>query len=414
MPESASRMPNARPTVVSTGGQPRLTPDTRPAEDSTEGAIRGSTAANAPDSPGTPCCTITGLDAGSATASARVTTTGEVFAFVVSDRRLFGSLNVGQAVSANFKTGQASLDGRSSCCAIVRGSPGSAQTRSQSTSQSSVPGGVVVPGNINRPALSNPDIAGEQEPLQYVIHDRSSEVTARFQNVGTEIPADSSAMSPRPSWYVDGQVRQPDDAGNFGVHLGRPAWPTLAERSYTAKFTLPRGSHQIRAVMQVMPGEQNPANNAATIPVTSGEAELSAQYDEEFINNGDAGSYWRFRFWAQNSGDIPATCGLRLDFYDRSGFQDPNAEEPWHLRATVTDDVTVASGAKSEYFFVQLRYNGTFSDPTHLPQPPHQYRFVLSVDQANVVVEANKANNTLEDKTLRAGADTLKWGKNPW
>jgi hypothetical protein len=273
---------------------------------------------------------------------------------------------------------------------------------------------VVVPGVIHSPTSSNPDIAGEQQPLQYVIKDRSSEVTARFQNVGAAIPADPSATSPQPTWYVDGQVRQPDNAGNFGVHIGRPAWATLAERSYTAKFTLPRGSHQVRAVMPVMPGEQNPANNAATIPVTAGEAELSAQYDEKFIDNGETGSYWRFRFWAQNSGDIPATFGARLDFYDRSGFQDPNAEEPWHLKATVADNVTVASGEKSEYFFVQLRYNGTFSDPTHLPQPPHQYRFVLNVDQASVIVEENKANNTFEDKTLRAGADSLKWGKNPW
>ena len=410
------------------------------------------------------CCSITSIDQKRGVVSAKENATGRAFQFQVGDGKLLGSLRLGQAAYANFKTNQVSLDGRTACCSLLSGSTGSSARLPESGGQqpgarptaaskggqqpqptpdirptegttggairgltaaknpgsgssggeASVPGGVVVPGNVTPPVLPYPDIEGEQEPLQYVVKNRSSLVTARFQNVGAEIPVDFSALDPRPTWYVDGQIRQPDDASTFGVHHGRPAWPTLAERSYTAKFTLPQGSHQVRAVMQVMPGERNPANNAATIPVTSGEAELSAQYDEKFVDHGDSGSYWRFRFWTQNTGDIPATCGMRLDFYDRSGFQDPNVEEPWSLKATVTDNIKVAAGGKSEYFFVQLRYNGTFSDPTQLPQPPHQYRFVLKVDEANVVVEENKANNTLEDKTLRAGANSLKWGKNPW
>jgi hypothetical protein len=428
-PESKSTV---KPTAASKGGEPQPTPDTRLPEGTTEGAIRGLTAATPPASAPVPagqaCCAITGLDVGSGTASARAAAMGQTFTFTVGDRKLLGSLKIGQPVYANFKTNQVSLDGRNACCSIVSGPSGGAQTRSQSTSQGppqtssssgggiSVPGGVVAPGSVNRPVLPYPDIAGEQEPMQYVVRNRSSVVSARFQNIGAEIPGDSTAMDPRPTWYVNGQARPPDDAAISVVRRGRPAWPTLAERSYTANFTLPQGSHQVRAVMPVMPGEQNPANNAATIPVTSGEAELAAQYDEKFIDSGDAGSYWRFRFWAQNTGDIPATCGMRLDFYDRSSFQnpDPNKQEPWNLKGTVTDTITVAPGGKSEYFFVQLRYNGFFSDPTKLPQAARQYRFALTVDEGNVVVEENKANNKLEDLTLRAGADSLNWGKNPW
>jgi len=266
-----------------------------------------------------PCCRIQSLDRATGVVTALDAASGRTFQFSVRDPKLVASLQVGQGVYANFKSNQVSLDSRTACCAILsvsaasggrtpesqspkpsappataagtstsRPPPPTPDTRPaegttegairESTSsgsnggQVSTPGGTAVPGIVHPPVLSNPDIAGEQQPLQYVIHDRSSEVIARFQNIGAEIPADSSAMSPRPTWYVDGQVRQPDDAGTFGVHIGRPAWPTRGERSYAAKFTLPRGSHQLRAVMQVMPGEQNPANNAATIPVMSGEA----------------------------------------------------------------------------------------------------------------------------------------------
>lgn len=51
MPESGSQQPGARPTVASKGGQqPQPTPDIKPTEDTTEGAIRGSTAAKTPTS----------------------------------------------------------------------------------------------------------------------------------------------------------------------------------------------------------------------------------------------------------------------------------------------------------------------------------------------------------------------------
>src|SRR6267378_2173564 len=43
-----------------------------------------------------PCCTITGLDATAATATAREDSTGRTFVFKVAEARLFASLRVGQ------------------------------------------------------------------------------------------------------------------------------------------------------------------------------------------------------------------------------------------------------------------------------------------------------------------------------
>lgn len=69
--------------------------------------------------PGQPCCDITSIDAATGTVAARVNATGQPFQFMVKDSALVRSLKVGQGVYANFKTRQASVNGKDVCCQIV-------------------------------------------------------------------------------------------------------------------------------------------------------------------------------------------------------------------------------------------------------------------------------------------------------
>lgn len=66
-----------------------------------------------------PCCNIIAINVAQATAVAR-DKAGKSFQFQVKDRALLKSLRVGQAVSADFATGQVTVSGIAPCCAIVR------------------------------------------------------------------------------------------------------------------------------------------------------------------------------------------------------------------------------------------------------------------------------------------------------
>lgn len=66
-----------------------------------------------------PCCSITAIDARMGIVSAKVNASGAAFQFRVTDSKLLVGLHVGQAVYANFTTKQASLDGKTMCCAIT-------------------------------------------------------------------------------------------------------------------------------------------------------------------------------------------------------------------------------------------------------------------------------------------------------
>jgi pimeloyl-ACP methyl ester carboxylesterase len=68
----------------------------------------------------TPCCTVTAIDARTATAAARRNATGQTFEFRAADAKLILSLKVGQPVYANFITKQVSLDGKAVCCQIIQ------------------------------------------------------------------------------------------------------------------------------------------------------------------------------------------------------------------------------------------------------------------------------------------------------
>ena len=69
----------------------------------------------------TPCCGIVGIDLATGIVTAKVTATGYHFEFRVTNQRTLASLKVGQGVYANFAGKQASIDGRTSCCAITSG-----------------------------------------------------------------------------------------------------------------------------------------------------------------------------------------------------------------------------------------------------------------------------------------------------
>lgn len=68
-----------------------------------------------------PCCGIVGIDGATGIVTARVTATGYLFEFRVTNARTLATLKVGQGVYANFAGKQASLDGRTSCCTITSG-----------------------------------------------------------------------------------------------------------------------------------------------------------------------------------------------------------------------------------------------------------------------------------------------------
>jgi hypothetical protein len=66
-----------------------------------------------------PCCSITAINAQTATVSAKVNATGATFQFKVANAKMLSGVKVGQGVYANLNTKQVSLDGRSACCTIA-------------------------------------------------------------------------------------------------------------------------------------------------------------------------------------------------------------------------------------------------------------------------------------------------------
>lgn len=69
------------------------------------------------------CCSITGVERGTGVISAKVNASNQAFQFKMNNAKTLATVRVGQAVYANFRTGQVSLDGRTQCCTIVTGRP---------------------------------------------------------------------------------------------------------------------------------------------------------------------------------------------------------------------------------------------------------------------------------------------------
>src|SRR3989442_7426317 len=66
-----------------------------------------------------PCCSITNIDARTGVVTAQDRTTGHTFQFTASPAVL-QQMKVGQAVYANFKTNQVSLNNIAPCCNITK------------------------------------------------------------------------------------------------------------------------------------------------------------------------------------------------------------------------------------------------------------------------------------------------------
>lgn len=66
-----------------------------------------------------PCCSVTAVDTATGVVSAKVNATGATFQFKVANAAQLKALRVGQGVYANLSAKQVSLDGKTSCCAIV-------------------------------------------------------------------------------------------------------------------------------------------------------------------------------------------------------------------------------------------------------------------------------------------------------
>jgi hypothetical protein len=65
------------------------------------------------------CCSVTAWNVKTGIASARVTASGQVFEFSVSNPAYRSRIKTGVAIYANFANKQVSLDGRTACCAIT-------------------------------------------------------------------------------------------------------------------------------------------------------------------------------------------------------------------------------------------------------------------------------------------------------
>ena len=77
------------------------------------------------------CCGITTIDAKTQTVTAKETKTGRTFQFQVADAKTLGSLKVGQAVHADFKTMKVSVrpNAAEPCCNIVNVRPAATPVR---------------------------------------------------------------------------------------------------------------------------------------------------------------------------------------------------------------------------------------------------------------------------------------------
>jgi hypothetical protein len=81
-------------------------------------AIRGASATPPAAGPA-PCCTVISVDMRTGVMSAREESSGRTFEVKSDNPRLMDQIRPGQGIYANFKTNQASLDGKTACCKIL-------------------------------------------------------------------------------------------------------------------------------------------------------------------------------------------------------------------------------------------------------------------------------------------------------
>ncbi len=108
----------AAAVAFESGVAPASARQTTTTHKATTAAAPKATTAVAAAAPANPCCSITAINASTGIVTARVTATGQTFTFAAGGSAL-SSLRVGQGIYANLSAKQVSLDGKTSCCAIL-------------------------------------------------------------------------------------------------------------------------------------------------------------------------------------------------------------------------------------------------------------------------------------------------------
>lgn len=165
-----------------------------------------------------PCCSVTSIDQKSGVVSAKENATGRAFQFKVGDGKLLGSLRLGQAAYANFKTNQVSLDGKTVCCSIVNASATGGVPRS-----GSAPGSGPIPiapppppapastpaGHVNAPNVKLTPSAvgtGAATSVFQLLSVRSIVVSASDGPGGVEVHGTVTLSSPAPDTPLSGTL----------------------------------------------------------------------------------------------------------------------------------------------------------------------------------------------------------------
>jgi hypothetical protein len=161
-----------------------------------------------------PCCSITAIDARARLVTAKDANTGKSFQFRVTDRRLLGSLKVGQNVYADQAAKKAGIAPGEPCCEIV------ATTAAGGMAAAASEFGIV---NVLRPSA---EVVGyDAETRTLTARDLSSQrlFTIRLGTSGSQggLVAQGSAASSGKT-YRRGQIISTDLRGSFAAATGFP------------------------------------------------------------------------------------------------------------------------------------------------------------------------------------------------
>lgn len=175
-----------------------------------------------------PCCGITKIDATTGIVTAKVNANGNLFEFKVTNARTLASLRVGQGVYANFAGKQASLDGRSACCAITSGPTPAATTPAR------IP---AAEGTTRTPATQpNAPAAAGGQPANI------GPITAAFVNTLPSV----TVGAPRPRTVLPGRPMNRLQAANVTAQV--------AGRQVTSSVLYLRGLKAVSEAPDLPPG----------------------------------------------------------------------------------------------------------------------------------------------------------------
>jgi len=328
---------------------------------------------------GAPCCSITAIDSRAAIVTAKVNVSGQTFQFRANDPKLVSSMRVGQAVYANFKTKQVSLDSRQVCCTIVGGPADSGQPTTTSQNSNSTTGlgslnkgrstpkpeyGPVGPamGCVSPPAT--PDLA-----IRALGFNSTRHVTYTVENCGhaaTQMP-----------FIVDLFVN--DERRDTVEHQPLSA---LSEQSVTSQLAQHQGCDPVRlkavADPQQIVAESNEGNNVRLLDITPPCPDLAV--DEIKQDWEDANTRYTVQVKVSNHGNGPSQTTVAVRAYiSGPGFSIPELQWP---------EVPPLAPGQAHIFHLEGKHLGTST-----------VSVALFVDFYKQLVEPNKENNVAH-KTL--------------